>query len=314
MRRYLAGRLISLVPILLGVTVLVFMLVHLIPGDPAEAMLGTEATPDAVAALRQEMGLDRPVAVQYIAWLGRAVRGDLGRSLHAKAPVSELLVDKFTATAELGLVAVVISLLIAIPAGVISAVRKNSLWDYLATLTALFGVSMPNFWLGLGLILFFALHLRWLPASGYVPFGTDPLQNLKHVVLPAITLGTALAAVVARQTRSSMLETLREDYIRTARAKGLAERLVVYRHALKNSLIPIVTVVGLQIGRILGGVVITETIFAWPGIGKLVVDGIFARDVPVVQAVTLVMAVAFVLINLVVDLLYGYIDPRIRYE
>jgi peptide/nickel transport system permease protein len=313
MIRYLAKRLISLAPILLGVTILVFLLVHMIPGDPAEAMLGTEAAPEAVAALRQEMGLNRPLHVQYLTWVGKMLRGDLGRSLHARAPVTELLMDKYAATAQLGLVATLISLTIAIPAGIVSAVRKNSFVDYLATIGSLFGVSMPNFALGIMLILFFSLHLRWLPASGYVPFFESPLESLKYALLPAITLGTALAAVVARQTRSAMLEVLKEDYIRTARAKGLPERMVVYRHALQNSMIPIVTVVGLQIGRILGGVVITETIFAWPGIGKLVVDGIFARDFPVVQAVTLMMAFSFVVINLVVDLLYGYFDPRIRY-
>jgi peptide/nickel transport system permease protein len=313
MIRYLAKRLISLVPILLGVTMLVFLLVHMIPGDPAAAMLGTEAAPEAVAALRQEMGLDQPLHTQYLTWLGKMLRGDLGRSLHARAPVAELLVEKYAATAQLGLVATIISLAIAIPAGIVSAVRKNSLVDYLATVGSLIGVSMPNFWLGITLILFFSLHLRWLPASGYVPFFQAPLENLKYTLLPAITLGTALAAVVARQTRSAMLEVLKEDYIRTARAKGLPERIVVYRHALRNGMIPIVTVVGLQIGRILGGVVITETIFAWPGIGKLVVDGIFARDFPVVQSVTLMMAFTFVVINLVVDLLYGYFDPRIRY-
>jgi peptide/nickel transport system permease protein len=313
MNRYLVKRLISLVPILFGVTVMVFLLVHMIPGDPAAAMLGTEATPDAVQALRQEMGLDRPLPVQYLTWLGKAVKGDLGRSLHARAPVGELIGEKFAATAELGLVATVISLVIAIPAGIVSAVRKNTLLDYVATLTSLFGVSMPSFWLGIALILFFGLRLRWLPAGGYTPFSQAPLENLRYVLLPAISLGAGLAGVVARQTRSAMLEVLREDFIRTARAKGLAERVVIYRHALRNSLIPIVTVVGLQVGRILGGVVITETIFAWPGIGKLVVDGIFARDFPVVQAVTLVMAFSFVLINLVVDMLYGYFDPRIRY-
>lgn len=313
MIRYLAKRLISLVPILLGVTILVFLLVHMIPGDPAAAMLGTEATPEAVAALREEMGLNQPLLAQYLTWLGKMLKGDMGRSLHARAPVAELLVDKYAATAQLGLVATIISLAIAIPAGIVSAVRKNSFVDYLATIGSLFGVSMPNFALGIMLILVFSLHLRWLPASGYVPFFQAPLENLKYALLPAITLGTALAAVVARQTRSAMLEVLKEDYIRTARAKGLPERMVVYRHALQNSMIPIVTVVGLQIGRILGGVVITETIFAWPGIGKLVVDGIFARDFPVVQAVTLMMAFSFVVINLVVDLLYGYFDPRIRY-
>lgn len=313
MSRYLGRRLVSLIPILLGVTILVFLLIHMIPGDPAAAMLGTEATPEAVAALRQEMGLEQPLPVQYLTWLGKLLRGDLGRSLHARAPVAQLIGEKFAATAELGLAATALSLLLAVPAGVLSAVRKNTWVDYTATLTSLFGVSMPNFWLGITLILFFSLYLRWLPASGYVPLLADPLQNLKYLVLPTVTLGSALAAVVARQTRSALLEVLKEDYVRTARSKGLPERLVVYRHALKNGLIPIVTVVGLQVGRILGGVVITETIFAWPGIGKLVVDGIFARDFPVVQAVTLVMAFSFVVINLVVDLLYGYIDPRIRY-
>lgn len=313
MIRYLGGRLLSLIPILLGVTLLVFLLIHLIPGDPAATMLGPEAGNDAVEAMRREMGLDRPLLVQYTTWMGKVLRGDLGRSLHARAPVVELLRDKFWATFQLGLFATLLSLSIAIPAGVLSAVKKNSLGDYLATLLSLFGVSLPNFWLGISLIIFFSLHLRWFPASGYLPFLEDPVQNLRQAVLPSITLGLSLAAVVARQTRSAMLEVLREDYVRTARAKGLPERIVIFRHALKNGMIPIVTVVGLQIGRILGGVVITETIFAWPGLGKLVVDSIFARDFPAVQAVTLMMAFGFVMINLVVDLLYGYLDPRIRY-
>ncbi len=313
MSLYIGKRLIALVPVLLGVTIMVFLLIHMIPGDPAVTMLGEQASPEAVAALRQEMGLDRPLSVQYVTWLGRTLHGDLGRSLFAHAPVSELIVQKMVPTAELGLAAVALSVVIAIPAGILSAVRKNTWADYGVTLVSLFGVSMPNFWLGITLILIFALHLRILPAAGFVPFTKAPLQNLRYLVMPTITLGLQLAAVVARQTRSAVLEVLREDYVRTARSKGLSQRTVIYRHVLKNSLIPIVTVVGLQIGRVLGGVVITETIFAWPGLGKLAVDGIFARDFPVVQGVTLVMAAAFVFVNLVVDLLYGFFDPRIRY-
>ncbi len=302
-----------MIPVLFLVSVIVFYLIHLTPGDPALAMLGEEATPEMVAALRHQMGLDQPLPVQYGTWLAHVLEGDLGRSVRTNKPVSEDIVSRLPVTVELTLLAMLISLAIAIPTGIISATRRNSKADLLVTTVALIGVSMPNFFLAILLIFIFSLYLRWLPPIGYTPIQENLVENLRGMILPAITLGAATAAVVARLTRSSLLEVLGQEYIRTARAKGLSERVVVLGHAMKNAMIPVLTIVGLQVGGLLGGAIITETLFVLPGIGSLAVNAIFSRDFPVVQGDVLFLAVVFMGTNLVVDILYGFLDPRIRY-
>jgi peptide/nickel transport system permease protein len=311
--RYVSHRLLAVVPVMLLVSVAVFAMTHLTPGDPIAYMLEEDASPEAIASLRREFGFDQPVPIQYVRWLERVLRGDLGRSVRTGRPVSEAIVVRLGTTTELALLTVLVSLSIALPAGIIAAVRRNSSLDALSTLVALLGVSLPNFFLGLLLILVFGVRLRWLPASGYVPPFDDLWLNLQSMVLPALTLGAAEAAVVARMTRSSLLEVLRQEYILTARAKGLAGTVVVLRHALRNALIPVVTVVGLQAGTLLGGAIITESIFALPGVGRLLVAAVLAHDFPVVQGVVLFLSVTFIFTNLAVDLVYAYLDPRIRY-
>lgn len=310
---YIMRRLLGMVPVLLLVSVLVFSLLHLTPGDPAQSILGEEATPEAIAALRAKLGLDQPLPVQYVRWLGSTLRGDLGRSIRSNQPVSEAIVEKLPVTIELALLAMLVSLTIAIPAGIISAMRRNSAVDALSTFFALLGVSLPNFFLAILLILVFSLTLGWLPPFGYQPLTEGIGGNLLRMILPAVTLGTALAAIVTRMMRSSLLEVLDQDYIRTARAKGLREGRMVRAHALKNALMPVVTIVGLQIGGLLGGAIITESIFVLPGIGRLLVDSIFQRDFPLVQGVVLFVSLAFLFSNFAVDLMYAYLDPRIRY-
>ena len=303
-------------PVLLGVSVVVFLVLHLSPGDPAEIMLGSQATREDLTRLRAELGLDEPLHVQYVRWLAHVAQGDLGRSIWMKRPVLGEVLDRLRATLILTGTALLLSTAGGIALGVASATRPNSLLDRLSAVASLFGASMPVFWLGIVLMVIFSLWLGWLPASGmFAPYGGGDLGNLlAHLVLPALTLGAASITIIARLTRSTMLEVLGQDYIRTARAKGLVERRVVVRHGLKNALIPIVTVVGVQAGYLLGGAVLTETVFAWPGVGTLMVQGILARDFPLVQGCVLVIALSFVLINLAVDLLYGWLDPRIRYE
>ena len=303
-------------PVLWGVSVVVFLVLHLAPGDPAEIMLGSQATKEDLTRLRAEFGLDQPLHVQYARWIGRLVQGDLGRSLWMKRPVLLEVLGRFKATLLLTGTALVISTLGGIALGVLSATRPNSLLDRASAVASLFGASMPVFWLGIVLMVIFSLWLGWLPASGmWAPYGGGDLADLaRHLVLPALTLAAASVTIVARLTRSTMLDVLGQDYVRTARAKGLREGRVVTRHALKNAMIPIVTVVGVQAGYLLGGAVLTETVFAWPGVGSLMVQGILARDVPLVQGCVLVVALTFVLINLAVDVLYAYLDPRIRYE
>jgi len=315
-RRYLARRLLLLVPVLAGVSIVIFMVLHLSPGDPVEIMLGSQATQEDRARLRGDLGLDQPLHVQYVRWLGHVVRGDLGRSLWMKRPVLAEVLGRFKATLILTGTALVLSTVVGIALGVASASRPHSVLDRTSTVVSLFGASMPSFWLGIVLMVVFALRLGWLPASGmYAPYGGGDLRDLlAHLVLPAVTLAAASVTIVARLTRAAMLETLSQDYIRTARAKGMVERRVVLRHGLKNALIPIVTVIGVQAGYLLGGAVLTETVFAWPGVGTLMVQGILARDVPLVQGCVLVVALSFVLVNLAVDLLYAWLDPRIRYE
>jgi len=300
----------------MGVSIVVFMVLHLSPGDPAEIMLGSAATKEDLARLRFEMGLTEPLHVQYVRWMGHVLRGDLGRSLWMKRPVLGEVLHRFKATLVLAGSALVLSTLGGMALGVLSATRPESILDRASTVASLFGASMPVFWLGIVLMVVFSLWLGWLPASGmWAPYGGGDLRDLvTHLVLPAVTLAAASMTIIARLTRSTMLEVLGQDYIRTARAKGLVEGRVVVRHGLKNALIPIVTVVGVQAGYLLGGAVLTETVFAWPGVGTLMVQGILARDFPLVQGCVLVIALGFVLVNLAVDLLYGYLDPRIRYD
>ncbi len=296
--------------ILLCVSIITFSLMHFVPGDPAEIIaekkFGEEATAQTVERVRGEMGLDRPVFSQYFYWLTGILRGDFGDSFRTGRPVLQEIRAKLPATAVLALAAMLVSLIIAIPIGIVSAVKQYSWLDNISMVGAMLGVSMPNFWLGLLLILVFSLRYKWFPVYGY--------ESLKHLALPAVTLGTGIAAVTARLTRSSMLEVLKQDYIRTARSKGLIERTVINKHALKNALIPVATVVGLQFGTLLEGAVVTEVVFAWPGMGRLLVDSIFARDFPVIQGCVFVIAVMYVLVNLLVDLSYVWLDPKIRYE
>ncbi len=303
-----------MIPVLLLVSVLVFSLIHLIPGDPAVSILGEEATPQAVAALRAKLGLDQPIPVQYAKWLGSVLRGDLGRSIRSNQPVGEAIAERLPVTIELAILSIAISLSIAIPAGIVAAMRRNSVLDAGSTFVALLGVSLPNFFLAILLILIFGVQLQVLPPFGYQPITQGLGGNLQRMILPAITLGTALAAIVTRMMRSSLLEVLDQDYIRTARAKGLREGRMVQAHALKNALMPVVTIVGLQIGGLLGGAIITESIFVLPGIGRLLVDAIFQRDFPLVQGVVLFVSLAFLFSNFAVDMVYAYLDPRIRYS
>jgi len=312
MARYLAARLISLIPILVGTSIVAFLLIRLVPGDPAVALLGMEADARSLAALRAQLALDQPIVVQYFTWLGHILTGDFGRSIQGGRPVFPLLLGALAPTALLSAAALAISLIIAIPAGIVAATHRNSSADYTASFLALCGLSLPSFWLGILLILTFSIYLPLFPASGYVSPLVDPLGHLRHLALPSVTLGAALAAATMRMTRATMLEVLRADYVRTARAKGLSSRAVVWGHALRNARIPIVTLLGIQLGQLLGGVVITETVFSWPGIGKLTVDAIFARDYPVVQGAVLLTATLFVLINLLTDLIYTVLDPRVR--
>lgn len=306
MRRYILRRIGMLVPVVIGVVTVVFLIVHIIPGDPVEIMLGEQAQAVDKETLRRQMGLDKPLHVQYLEFLSRLARGDLGRSLHTKRPVLESIARRLPATIELALAAMMIALVLSVPLGLIAAYKKDSAVDQGSMLFALLGISMPNFWLGPLLIIVFSLKLGWFPVSGR--------GGLAHVVLPAFTLGTAMAAILTRMTRASMLDVIQSDYITAARAKGVSESRVVLKHAFRNALIPVVTIVGLQIGGLLAGSIITETIFAWPGIGRLVIQAINARDYPLVQGCVLVIALGYVLVNFLTDLLYGFIDPRIRYE
>ncbi len=305
MLRYLARRLLHTIPVLLGISFLVFLLVHLVPGDPVRVMLQDTGSPEQIERMRSQLGLDRPLHVQYASFVVRAAQGDFGRSIHTRRPVAQEIGYRMPHTVRLALAATAVAVTMGVVLGAIAAMHHQSALDYGTMVVALAGVSLPNFWFGLVLILVFSLYLRWLP-----PAGAD---TLAHLILPAVTLGTSAAAIIARLTRSSMLEVLRQDYIRTARAKGVPERRMVYRHALRNAMIPVLSMVGLQFAGLLGGAVIVETVFGWPGIGRLAVDAIFTRDIPVIQAVVLVAAVIFVFVNLLVDVLYGLVDPRIRY-
>jgi peptide/nickel transport system permease protein len=304
---------ISLVTLFL-ITVIVFAGVRMIPGDPARVMAGTEADAAGLEEVRQKYGLRDPLPVQYVKWAGRALRGDLGESIRTKEPVLRLIRQKLPITLQLAAYSLVIALLIAIPAGVLAAVRRNTAWDYLASGVSLCGVSIPNFWLGIMLILLLSVRLQWLPASGFVSPFEDLWGNTQRLLMPAVVLGAALAAVLMRQTRNSMIEVLSADYIRTAYAKGLRTGLVVFRHAIRNGLIPVITIFGLQLGALIGGAVVTEQIFVVPGFGRLILEGVFTRDYPIVQGVVLITASAYVLVNLLVDVSYSLLNPRIRIQ
>jgi ABC-type dipeptide/oligopeptide/nickel transport system permease component len=306
MSRFLFRRLLLTLPVLFGVATLVFSLIHLVPGDPVQAMLGESASQEDVAQLRSRLGLDRPIYVQYVNFMRNAVVGNLGTSLRTNQPVSKVITERMPATFELAGAAMIVALVIAIPLGVLAAVRAGTPIDHSATTLALVGMSMPTFWLGPLLAIVFSVMLGWFPVSGR---GT-----LANLVLPAITLGAPLAAVLARMTRASVLEELRELYVLAARARGVSRARSILRHAFRNSLIPIVTVLGLQLGSVLTGAVITETIFAWPGVGRLLIQSISARDYPAVQGCVLLIALTYVSTNLLVDVAYGFLDPRIRYE
>jgi peptide/nickel transport system permease protein len=313
MSTYIRNRLIGMLPVLFLVSIIVFMLIRMLPGDPVLIMLGEEATLEVRAALRHELGLDRSIPVQYAVWVGRVIRGDLGRSIRTHQPVLEAIIQRLPVTFELTLLAMVISLSSALPVGIVAAMFRGSRVDMISTAAALVGISIPNFFLAIVLIYVFALKFGWVPPMGYTPPWQDLAANLKAMILPAMTLGIGAAAVVARHIRSSFLEVLGQDYIRTARGKGLREHRVLFTHALKNALIPVVTIVGLQFGGLLGGAIITETIFGLPGVGRLVIASIFERDFPLVQGVVLFVALVFLFTNLVVDVLYAFLDPRIHY-
>lgn len=313
MTAYILRRLLLMLPVAFLVTVGVFMLIHLSPGDPALIILGEDRTPQAIATIHQQLGLDKPLYVQYGIWLGHIVHGDWGRSITTHEPVATAITERLPATLELGIVALVWSLLVAIPLGTIAAVRRGSLTDQIATGITVAGVSIPNFFIGIVLIFVLSVTLRLFPFGGYVPLLQNPLESLRHVALPAIALGTAGAAINMRFTRSSMIEVLNLDYIRTAWAKGASWRRVVFVHALKNALIPVVTIVGIQIGGIIEGAVVTETVFTWPGVGRLAVESIFNRDYTVVQGIVLLAAFSYMFANLLVDVVYAWLDPRISY-
>jgi len=333
MAKYIARRIIEAIPVIFGVSVLVFMLLHLIPGDPVTAILGERATPENVEAMRERLGLNKPLYEQYFIWVGNILQGDLGNTVRGNIPVANEIAARFPATVELSLAALFLSTLVGVPLGIISGIKRNSFIDTLTMFGALFGVSIPVFVLGLLLIFLFGVELGWLPFVGRLTSGVsierrtglhliDAILSgnargfkdaLEHLILPTITLATVSLAIIARITRSAMLEVLNQDYIRTARAKGLKGRQVIMTHAFRNALLPVVTIIGLSLGRLLSGAVLTETIFAWPGVGKWLFDSIIARDYPIVQSMTLLIALVFIVINLAVDLLYAVFDPRIRY-
>jgi len=303
---YLLKRIAMLIPVLIGVSIVSFSLLRVVPGDPAVLLAGEDANPDFIEAVRKEYGFDKPLYIQYFRFMGNLLKGDFGTSIRNREPVMNLLKQRFAFTVKLSFLAILIAAFIGLVAGIVSATRQYSIFDNLGMVGALFGISMPIFWLGLLLMLVFSVHLRVLPAGGS--------GELRHLILPAVALGAASAAVIARMTRASMLEVIRQDYIRTARANGFRDRMVIYRYALKNAMIPVITVFGLEFGYMLGGAVLTETVFSLPGIGRLMVEGIFQRDYAVVQGSMILVATTFVLVNLLTDIAYAFFDPKIRYE
>lgn len=334
MGKYTAKRLLVLIPVLLGVSLIVFILVRLIPGDPARVIMGLKARPESIRLFHERYGLDKPIAVQYVLWLSHMIQGDMGDSLRTHTPVLQELMIRFPHTLELAIASMIVGTTLGVGFGILASIHRNSLVDYATMVAALAGLSMPTFWLGLILIFLFSVTVGWLPTGGRMGYNVSvetvtrlPLLDsllttnwrgfmdlFKHLLMPAVTLATPIIAVTARMTRSSMLEVMSQDYIRTARAKGLKEMVVVSRHALRNALLPVVTVLGLDVGWLLGGAVVTESIFAWPGVGRYVFESIKARDYPAIQASILFIAATFVIVNLVVDILYAYINPRIRYD
>ena len=312
MRGFLGKRLVQVLPTLLLVSILVFCLQQLMPGDPALMLAGEDHDPQVIAQIRTELWLDRSLPIQYLHWIGGVLQGDLGFSWRIRQPVLQLVATKLPVTLQLGVMAFLFAVCIGVPMGVLSAVKRNTKWDYIANAIGLAGLSTPNFWLGIMLILLVSVNLGWLPPSGYVPLFEDWRMSLATTVMPAFVLGNAIAAVLMRHTRSAMLTALDQDYVRTARAKGLSERVVVLRHALRNALVPVVTLGALELGTLLAGAVLTEQVFSIPGFGKLIVDAVFNRDYPVVQGVVLVTATIYVLLNLLADVLYVVINPRMR--
>jgi len=312
MLNFVFRRLLVAIPTLLIVSVFVFLLLKLLPGDPALALAGEERDPQVIETIRVKYGLDQPLPVQYVRWLGGVLQGDFGVSIRTRLPIGEMIVEKLPVTLQLSLQAMIIALLIGIPAGVLAAFKRGTPTDYIVSMLGLGGLSIPSFWLGIMLILLFAVSLGWLPSGGYVGFFESPLANFRYTLLPSLVLGTSAAAIVMRHTRSSMIATLQQDYIRTARAKGLREYVVVTRHALRNGLIPVVTTATLHLGELLSGAVLTEQVFGIPGFGKMIVDGVFSRDYAVVQAVVLCAAVMFLLMSLIADIAYVILSPRLR--
>lgn len=314
MKKYIAKRLWSLIPVMFVVATLVFFLVHLTPGDPASVILGPDAPQEAIAELRARLGLDQPLPVQFVRWFGQVLQGNLGESIFLRRPVTQAIVERLEPTLLLAGLATAFAVIIGIPTGVLAAVYRNTWLDRLFMSISIFGVSMPNFWLALNLIFLFALTLAILPVSGYVPLRDDPLMTLRFMLLPAFSLGFPQSALIARITRGSMLDVLSQDYVKTARAKGLSEQLVIYKHALKNTMITVITVIGIVLAITLSGSVVIETIFGLPGIGRLIINSVLRRDYPVIQGTVLFIAGSYVLVNLLINLLYVYLDPRIKYQ
>jgi peptide/nickel transport system permease protein len=300
-----------MIPVIFIVTFFIFSITLLLPGDPAIAMLGEQATQEDLQQLREKMGLNLPIPIQYLRWVGNVATGDLGISLRSSEPVTEMIIGRAPVTLELTLFSILIGIAIGVPTGVFSAVRRNTWVDATSSVTAMGALAIPNFWFGIVLIMFFSVYLRWLPSSGYTPFFANPIGNLTAMILPSVTLGGGLAALVMRQTRSSLLNVLTADYVRTARAKGAREPRVIIRHALRNALLPVVTVIGLQMGTLLGGAVVTETVFSMPGVGRMLIEGIFTRDFPAVQGAILFLILGILIVNLLTDLTYFALDKRI---
>jgi len=334
MKWYIIKRLLQIIPVILGVTLIAFTLIHIAPGDPVRTLLGQHATQQEIEEIRSKYSLDQPLYIQYFIWLSDVVRGDLGRSILTHEEVTIEIASRFPNTIELAIAAMIFAIIIGVFAGIISATKQYSIADYSVMGIALFGISMPVFWLGIMLMMIFGVFLGWLPIGGridlLIPFqritgfmvldsiitanGAALISVLRHLILPAIALGTIPMAIIARTTRSSMLEILRQDFIRTERAKGLSERTVIYKHALRNAMVPVVTVIGLNFGLLLSGAILTETVFSWPGVGRLVVDSVYARDYPLVIGCILIFSLVFVIVNLITDIMYTYIDPRIHYD
>ncbi len=312
MTAFLLQRIATILPTLVFVTMLIFGLQQLLPGDPALVLAGEDQDPEVVAYLREKLRLDEPLPVRYLHWVAGVLQGDLGESIRTQQPVLELILQKLPVTIELAALAMLIAMLIGLPAGVLSAVRQGTVWDYAASVFALWGLSTPNFWLGILMIMLFSVHLGWLPASGYVEPWLDPVANLKAMAMPAFVLGTGIAAVLMRHMRSAMLQVMSADYVRTARAKGLNQRAVILKHALRNALTPVITLGALELGTLLSGAVLTEQVFTIPGFGKLIVDAVFNRDYAVVQGVVLVTGTIYIVLNLLADVAYVVVNPRLR--